>query len=264
MRRGLGSIVLAIGLLCAWGATFVYLSQLSLLKPGRLAQASTTLIHNSAVRGALTNALTTSLTPLLGSTLNIPTGTFHTIIDQAVANPAVQTAFAASMNQAQEHLLGASNGPIVLGGSAFSQVVAAGVVPFSSTAASTIAQQGISITIPGSALPNIGSYARNAHKIEKLLLSLAIICVIIALIIHPSRGSVIRRIGFWMIGMAFGNALIFWFIPTYLLPQIGFSWAQILAIVLRAVSGPATSFYVVLLGLGVIVAGLGQAIKKFA
>jgi hypothetical protein len=242
----------------------VHLSQLSLLKPGRLAQASTTLIHNSAVKGALVNALTTSITPLLGSTLNIPTGTFHNIIDQAVSNPAVENAFTASMNQAQQHLLGASTGPIVLGGTAFSQVVAAGVVPYSSSAASTIAQQGISITIPGSYLPSIGAYAKNAQKIENLLLALAVICIILALIIHPNRGSVVRRIGFWMIGMALGNALIFWFIPTYLLPQIGFSWAQITAVVLRAVSGPATSFYVVLLGLGVIVAGLGQAIKKIA
>lgn len=264
MRRALANLILSLGLLLGWGATLVHLSQLSILKPGRLAQASTQLLDNASVRSALADSLQNSLTPLIGNTLSIPADTFQTIIDDAVANPSVQTQFSNAMNEVQLHVLGQSSGPIVLGGTAFSQVVAAGISRYSSQAAAAIAQQGLSISIPGSALPNLGWFARNANHIESLLISAALVAILLALIIHPNRGAVIRRVGFWLIGMSLVNALLFWFIPTYLLPQIAVSWAQILAVILKAVSGPATTFFVEMLGVGALIVGAGEFVKRIS
>ncbi len=262
MRKTLGSLILTVGLLFGWGATFIHLTQLSLLQPGRLGQATTQLIKNSAVRSAMAGALGTALIPLFGGNAAISPAALDLIITKALANPQVDAEFQNAMNIAQGHLTGTDSGPIVLGGPAFSQEIAAQVAPYSAQVAQTVAQQGLAIKIPGSALPNLGTYAKQANKLEKLFIAIAALMLILSLIIHPSPGAVLRKVGLWLIGTSIIDAIVFWFIPTYILPQVAFSWAQITAAVLKATSGPATTFYVGMLAVGAIVLILGESVKK--
>ncbi len=264
MRRTLGSLILTIGLLFGWGATFIHLTQLSFLEPGRLGQATTQLVKNTSVRSAMAGALGTALLPLFGGNAAISEAQLDQIITKALANPQVDAEFQNAMNTAQGHLTGANTGPIVLGGPAFSQDVASQIAPYSTQVAQTIAQQGLAIKIPGSALPNLGTYAKQANKLEKLFIAIAALMLILSLVIHPSPGAVLRKVGFWLIGTSIIDAILFWFIPTYILPQVAFSWAQITAAVLKATGGPATTFLVAMLAAGAIVLVLGEGVKKLA
>lgn len=242
----------------------LHLSELSILRTGRLAQASGQLLNNPSVRAALAQSVSASLSPLLGAGLNLPPSLYTSIVNQAATQPLVRQEFRAAMNQVQSHLLGQTSGPIVLSGRAFAESVAATVAPFAPQVATLLSQQGLSVTIPGTAIPNLGKYARQVNRWQFLLLSLAVLSLILALIIHPSRGTVIRRVGLWLIGISLVNAVIFWAIPTYVLPQIGFSWAQIAAVVVRAVGGPATEFYVELLAAGAAAVVVGEGMRRYA
>ncbi|SHE72277.1 hypothetical protein SAMN02745225_01428 [Ferrithrix thermotolerans DSM 19514] len=264
MRKTLGSLILTIGLLFGWGATFIHLTQLSFLQPGRLGQATSQLVQNSAVRSAMAGALGTALLPLFGGNTVISQAQLDQIITKALANPQVDAEFQSAMNTAQGHLIGVNTGPITLGGAAFSQEIAAQVAPYSPQVAQTIAQQGLAINIPGSALPNLGGYAKAAGKLERLFIALAALMLILSLIIHPSPGAVLRKVGMWLIGTSAIDAIVFWFVPSYILPQVAFSWAQITSAVLRTAGGPATTFYVALFAAGAIVLVLGEGVKKLS
>lgn len=264
MRRVLGSFILTIGLLLGWGATMLHLSELSILRTGRLAQASGQLLDNPSVRAALAQSISGSLSPLLGAGINLPPSLYTNIVNQAATQPLVRQEFRTAMNQVQNHLLGQASGPIVLGGRAFAESVASTIAPFAPQIATLLSQQGLSVTIPGTAIPNLGRYARQVNRWQFLLLALAVLFVVLALIIHPSRGAVVRRVGLWLIGISIVNAVIFWAVPTYLLPQIGFSWAQIAAVVFRAVGGPATEFYVELLAAGAAAVIVGESMRRYA
>ncbi len=251
LRRLLSTILVSIGLTFASLAIFVHLTQISILQTGRLQSQSSTLLQNQAVQSAIADSITASLNEILPQGYYVPTATLDKAVANFSKNPTVIQQFASAMGQAQARLLGQSNKPIVIGGPQVASIVATAIAPYSQEAASAIANNGLTLTIPGAKLPNISWYAKHASTILAITIDIAILFIAIALVISPSRKKVIKHVSFWLIGMSFIGGFIFWVAPTYILPALDTSWSNFAAALLKVGGAQMVRFFALLFGSGV-------------
>lgn len=264
IRRPLGSLLVTLGLFFTGLAVFAHLSEISLLQPGRLQQASGQLLADPIVRSAISDSVTNSVNSLLPLGDAVPAPVLGMAINSALANSQVRKEFAADMNTAQLRLLGKTDKSVVLGGPAFTAAISSAVATVYPSAATQIAQQGLSISIPGADLPNLGRYLNKVSELQQLFFTLALALVSLGFIIHPQRSMLLRRVGLWLVGISIINAFLFWFVPSYILPTIATSWSEITAVVLKATVGPAAAFYLTLFGAGIATLVASKIVKRTA
>ncbi|MHB1733719.1 hypothetical protein [Ferrimicrobium acidiphilum] len=263
LRRLLGNILLGIGLLAGTIAIFAHLSLLTIFNPNRLANDAQTLSTSKTIQSAMASGLTTSLAPITGvAGISISHAELQGIITAALAQPAVRQQFVSAIRQADGHLLGTDHAPVTIGGPGLTQFVASGISQYSTSLGTAVQQTNLRIAIPGADLPNLGFLARAAKTAVPIATELAVVLFLLALIVHKARSAVIARIGKWLIAMSIVAVLIFWAIPTYLLPQIHLSWALIASIVLKATGQGVTVFYIELAVSGIILYLLSKAATK--
>lgn len=211
----------------------------------------------------MAGGLANSIAPITGvAGITISQAELRSIIASALAQPAVKLQFVNAIRQADGHLLGTDHAPVTIGGPGLTQFIASGISQYSTSLGNAVQQENLSIAIPGADLPNLGFLARAAKTAVPIATELAIVLFLLALIIHKARSAVIARIGKWLIAMSIVAVLIFWAIPTYLLPQIHFSWALIASIILRATGQGVTVFYIELAVSGVVLYLLSKVAAK--
>jgi hypothetical protein len=176
--------------------------------------------------------------------------------------PQVKAEFIGAIRQADGHLLGTDHAPVTIGGPGLTQFIASGISQYSSSLGNAVAQTNLRVAIPGADLPNLGFLAAAAKTAVPIATEIAIVLFLLALIIHKARSAVIARIGKWLIAMSILAVLIFWAIPTYLLPRIHLSWALIAAVVLKATGQGVTVFYIELAVAGVVLYLLSKVAAK--
>jgi uncharacterized membrane protein len=265
LRRVIGDILLAFGLIMATIATLAYLSIISFFSPVQIAKQANMLASNPAIQSAVADSLANVISPYADvQGIVISHSQLQTAVATALKNPVVKQEFIQALQTADEHLLGKSKQPITLGGPVFDSVIVQEIAPYSTALASTLSHENLQVSIPGADLPNLGIVARSITSIEKIATTLAVVTLLLALVFHPARPSVLKRIAAWMISIAAFDVIIFWLVPVKLLPLIKLSWAQIAAVLLKAEGAPALSFYVKLLIGGGILFLLSRAAKALA
>ncbi|WP_298334221.1 hypothetical protein [Ferrimicrobium sp.] len=263
LRRLLGNVLLSLGLLAGTIAILAHLSLLTIFNPNRLANDAQTLSTSKTIQSAMADGLTNSLAPITGvSGISISHAELQGIIAAALAQPAVKQEFVNAIRQADGHLLGTNHAPITIGGPGLTEFIAAGISQYSTSLGNSVQQTDLRIAIPGADLPNLGFLARAATTAVPIATEIAIVLFLLALIIHKARSAVIARIGKWLIAMSLFAVLLFWAIPTYLLPRIHLSWALIASVVLKATGQGVTVFYLELAISGVILYLLSKVASK--
>lgn len=263
LRRLLGNILLSLGILAGTIAILAHLSMLTIFNPNRLANDAQTLSSSSTMQSAIADSLTNTLSPITGvAGITVSHGELQSVIAAALRQPEVQAQFISAIRQADGHLLGTDHAPVTIGGPALTQFIAAGISQYSSSLGNAVAQTNLHIAIPGADLPNLGPLARAAKTAVPIATEIAIVLFLLALIIHKARSAVIARIGKWLIAMSIIAVLIFWAVPTYLLPKIHLSWALIATVVLKATGQGVTVFYLELAISGIILYALSKVASK--
>ncbi len=263
LRRLLGNLLLSLGILAGTIAILAHLCLLTIFNPNRLANDAQTLSASPTIQSAIADGLTNALAPITGvSGIVVSHAELQSIVAAAMRQPQVRDQFVSAIRQADGHLLGTNQAPVTIGGPGLTQFIAAGISQYSSSLGNAVQQTNLRIAIPGADLPNLGPLARAARIAVPIATDAAIVLFLLALIIHKARSAVIARIGKWLIAMSIVAVLIFWALPTYLLPKIHLSWALLASVILKATGQWVTVFYLELAVSGVILYLLSKIATK--
>ncbi|MCL5973190.1 MULTISPECIES: hypothetical protein [Ferrimicrobium] len=263
LRRLLGNLLLSLGILAGTIAILAHLCLLTIFNPNRLANDAQTLSASPTIQSAIADGLTNALAPITGvSGIVVSHAELQSIVAAAMRQPQVRDQFVSAIRQADGHLLGTNQAPVTIGGPGLTQFIAAGISQYSSSLGNAVQQTNLRIAIPGADLPNLGPLARAARIAVPIATDAAIVLFLLALIIHKARSAVIARIGKWLIAMSIVAVLIFWALPTYLLPKIHLSWALLASVILKATGQGVTVFYLELAVSGVILYLLSKIATK--
>ncbi|MHB1903271.1 MAG: hypothetical protein ACYCTG_04065 [Ferrimicrobium sp.] len=263
LRRLLGNLLLSLGILAGTIAILAHLCLLTIFNPNRLANDAQTLSASPTIQSAIADGLTNALAPITGvSGIVVSHAELQSIVAAAMRQPQVRDQFVSAIRQADGHLLGTNQAPVTIGGPGLTQFIAAGISQYSSSLGNAVQQTNLRIAIPGADLPNLGPLARAARIAVPIATDAAIVLFLLALIIHKARSAVIARIGKWLIAMSIVAVLIFWALPTYLLPKIHLSWALLASVILKATGQGVTVFYLELAVSGVILYLLSKIVTK--
>ncbi len=263
LRRLLGNLLLSLGILAGTIAILAHLCLLTIFNPNRLANDAQTLSASPTIQSAIADGLTNALAPITGASgIVVSHAELQSIVAAAMRQPQVRDQFVSAIRQADGHLLGTNQAPVTIGGPGLTQFIAAGISQYSSSLGNAVQQTNLRIAIPGADLPNLGPLARAARIAVPIATDAAIVLFLLALIIHKARSAVIARIGKWLIAMSIVAVLIFWALPTYLLPKIHLSWALLASVILKATGQGVTVFYLELAVSGVILYLLSKIATK--
>ncbi len=263
LRRLLGNLLLSLGILAGTIAILAHLCLLTIFNPNRLANDAQTLSASPTIQSAIADGLTNALAPITGASgIVVSHAELQSIVAAAMRQPQVRDQFVSAIRQADGHLLGTNQAPVTIGGPGLTQFIAAGISQYSSSLGNAVQQTNLRIAIPGADLPNLGPLARAARIAVPIATDAAIVLFLLALIIHKARSAVIARIGKWLIAMSIVAVLIFWALPTYLLPKIHLSWALLASVILKATGQGVTVFYLELAVSGVILYLLSKIVTK--
>jgi len=263
LRRILGDLLLWTGILAGTAAIALHLLILSVLTPGRLTQQARALMTSPAIQRALADSLTNAIEPIAAAQgFTLTPAQAESVIHTALDSPAVQADFLGAMTTAQNRLLGRTSAPVVIGGPAFTQAVAAGLASINPGVAHAVASEDLAITIPGADVPSFGFVASHAPTTERTLLDLTLLAFVLALVLHPNRRHALAKIGVWLVGCSVAEVALFWFLPREVLPRIGFSWAKVAAVILSVTGAATVTFFLELLALGLGAIAVARGVKS--
>lgn len=262
VRQLLGDLLYWGGILAGSLAILIHLLLLSVFTPGKLPQATTQILASPAVQRACADSLVNALAPIAAAQgTTISPAQALTAVHLALSSPIVQHDFLEAMTTAQERLLGQTTAPVVIGGPVFTHAVAAALDPAAPQVARALDSEDLAISIPGADVPNLGLLAHDASRTEHTLTSVALLFLVLALVIHHDRRRLLGRIGTWLVGSSIAEVVLFWFLPHEVLPHIGFSWAQVAAVVLQATGAATVTFFLELFALGAGAIALARGAK---
>lgn len=246
-RAALAGVALSIGLIFGYVAITAYLMSQSIFHQGRLAQAAQKIISNPIVRNDIANAITNNISSSIGNVPLNAASEINVALRSVLATPALQNVFTNTLALAQARLIGNNVGNITIGGASITTPLSQALASVDPALAASIKNSNLSISVPGTALPNLGVINRALPRVEHDALAGALGLIGFALIVSPHRAKVIRKVGFAAVAISFVNAFLFWLVPSYLLPLTGFSWTPVASVILSAVGGPAISTFIALL-----------------
>ncbi|ACU54685.1 hypothetical protein Afer_1771 [Acidimicrobium ferrooxidans DSM 10331] len=262
LRRLLGDLLYWAGLIAGTGAIVIHLFTLTVLTPGRLTQQAHQLLSASVVQRAIADSLANALQPIASAQgVQLTSSETLAAVHSALSSPLVQSDFLGAMTTAQDRLLGKTSAPVVIGGPAFTQAIAASLASVDPSVAHVVAGEDLAVTVPGADVPNLGFIATNAPRTEHTLTDIALLALVLALVLHNDRRKLLARIGTWLVGCSIAEVALFWFLPKVILPHVGFSWAQFAAVVLTMTGAATVTFFLELFAAGAAAIALARGAK---
>jgi hypothetical protein len=228
VRDLVSSVLVALGMLAAVVGLASQMANETLFNSARVVHAAPVLANNAVIRSALASSLANALSPIDSTAgIYIPTPDLQQVIDEVLASPAAHAQLVAAIAHAGLRIIGRWPGPIELGGPTVSTLVASDLAPYSSALAEDLADTTLTIGVPGAALPNLGGVAHASTQVAVPALGLAAIALAAGLALAEDRERAARRIGWFLIWCTLALGVVFWLLPSVVLPAIGLSWAVI-------------------------------------
>ena len=223
----------------------------TVLDPGRSEDIADALLEDEAVRDQLEANIAGGVRAALPPGTPVDSATIDAGAETALASPAVELLVRDALVRSHQAFLGEGEAPRSIeseafGASARDAVVAErpeldGVLP---------PAPSIEVPLPTERLPNLGPVRRGLLTAVPLLALVAGAGVVLALVVTTDRRRVVRRAGFWAIGLS-GFVLVFAYGIPALAQRFAPDQAQVVAALVSALAAATRGPALVLAGTGV-------------
>ncbi len=253
LRRSVANILLLVGILAGSLAITMHFASASFLNPHKLSENSSQLVTSAPFVSFLATALGSEIQPIeTAEGAYVTESQLQSAVATALAQPSVHAQVINDLGQADARLIGDKTAPIVIGGPVFEQIVVAQISRDNSAVGNAVSQVPLTISIPGTDLPDLSFLVRFAHTIETGATIVSLVALIAALALHKKHRTVLRRIGIWLLLSAAGGVFVFWIVPTYILSHTPAAWALITSVLLKATAATTVAFTIGLIAAGII------------
>ncbi len=213
MRRSFAGVLLALGVLALGVAISGWFLQRSTLDPPRAGENASAIVADPQIRHEISSRVAT----VTAKVMKVDTMTVEAIVSSVADHPRSGPLFAKLVTDAQAHLIGVRERPVVLTNDQLAGIVRTQVVgtlpqtivpvPYSSTL--DLARQIVRWAVPGAAL-------------------VGLILVLLALSTRPDRSTVARGLGVGLVGVGALTGIFGYLVPRFLVAFVSDSvWARI-------------------------------------
>lgn len=203
MRRGLAAAILGFSLWIGSMAWSAYIATHTVLDPDRSEKVADALLDNESVRDQISRNIATAVAATVPNGVGVSSDDVAAASDAALDSPAVEAMVYDALVDSHQALLGEGEAPDSIesgefGAAAREELIRdrpelEGVVPQAPTA---------NIPLPTDNIPNLGPVRDALNTAVPVLAGVAAVGALLALVITSNRPAVIRRAGFWAIGLS--------------------------------------------------------------
>ena len=243
MRRALAAALLGISLWIGSLAWSGFVMTRTVLDPGRSEDIADALLEDEAVRAQIEANIAGSVATALPPGAAVDRAAIDAGAEAALDSPAVEAVVRDALVRTHQAFLGEGDvprsiGSDEIGGSARDALVAerpelGGVLPDAPS---------IEVPLPTERLPNLGPVRRTLSTAVPLLALVSAVGVVLSLVVTTDRPRVIRRAGFWAVGLSAVVLLFAYGVPA-IAHEVAPDQAQIVAALVSALAaatrGPA-------------------------
>ena len=251
IRQRVAGVLLAFGLILALVCLTAAVMRQSVLTTSKVPSYTVVALKNPTVRSALSDIIVRSVQDKYPVLAHIPTSQLHSAVAQALTQPSVISEVADVAQQIQQHFVGVSKQPIVIGGPALSKAVAQTIAPSNPTLQQEIDKIPFSYDISSSSIPSIGKYYPWIIKSIRYSFAGGLALLVGAIAISAKRSKTLRKIGFGFIGMSVLEVAALWVIPHVLLAHNSNASEVVLSAVAAASVGSIEPIYLGVFGAGI-------------
>ena len=203
MRRGLAAALLGISLWIGSLAWSGFVMTRTVLDPGRSQDVAEALLDNDAVRAQLVANIATGIGSGLPAGARVDRATLESGAEAALDSPAVKTLVLDALIRTHQAFLGEGTAPDSIDGGAFGAAARQSVVDAHPELDGLLpAAPSFEVPLPTDRIPNLGPVRRGLLTAVPILAGIAAIGAALALLVTTDRPGVVRRAGFWAVGLS--------------------------------------------------------------
>lgn len=203
VRRALAAALLGISLWIGSLAWSGFLLTRTVLDPDRSRHVAEALYEDEAVRDRLAANIAGGVQAALPPEVPVERSTIDTGAEQALDSPAVEALFVDAFVRTHQAMLGEGDVPRQIDGGSFGAAGREAVVAARPELDAVLpAAPEVTVPLPTERVPNLGPVRRGLLTAVPLLATAAGVGAVLALLISSNRPSVIRRAGFWAVGLS--------------------------------------------------------------
>ncbi len=203
MRRGLAAALLGISLWIGSLAWSGFVMTRTVLDPGRSQDVAEALLDNDAVRAQLVANIATGIESGLPAGARVDRATLESGAEAALDSPAVKTLVLDALIRTHQAFLGEGTAPDSIDGGAFGAAARQSVVDAHPELDGLLpAAPSFEVPLPTDRIPNLGPVRRGLLTAVPILAGIAAIGAALALLVTTDRPGVVRRAGFWAVGLS--------------------------------------------------------------
>ena len=235
----------------AWICLTSVVIRQTLLLSAKIPSYTATALKNPTVRSALSELIVKSVQHTYPVLSQLPTAQLTAAVNRALTQPAVVAEFADVTVQIQQHFIGLSDQPIVLGGPALSTAVAQIISPNNLAQQQLIQKIPFTYTISSSSIPSIGRYYRWIGHLINISLYSSAVLLVAAIAVSAKRNKTFRKIGIAFIMFSAFEVAVFWLLPRYLLAHFQSGPEVVVSGIMAASASAIEPIYLGVLGAGI-------------
>lgn len=203
MRRAVAAALLGISLWLGSLAWSGFLLTRTVLDPDRSERVAEALYEDEAVRDRLADNIAAGVQSALPPGLPVEQQTIDAGARQALDSPAVESLFVDAFVRTHQAMLGEGDVPRQVDPGAFGAAGRESLVGARPELDAILpAAPEVTVPLPTERVPNLGPVRRGLLTAVPLLAAAAAVGVLLSLLISSNRPAVIRRAGFWAIGLS--------------------------------------------------------------
>ena len=252
MRRGLAAALLGISLWIGSLAWSGFVMTRTVLDPGRSQDVAEALLDNDAVRAQLVTNIAAGIKAGLPDGARVDQATLEAGAEAALDAPAVKTLVLDALIRSHQAFLGEGTAPESIDGGAFGAAARQSIVEAHPELDGLLpAAPSFEVPLPTDRIPNLGPVRRGLLTAVPILAGIAVAGAGLALLVTTNRPSVIRRAGFWALGLSAFILVIAFGIPAAA-QQVAPDQAEIVAALIGALAATTRGPALALAGAGLV------------
>lgn len=252
MRRSLAAALLGISLWIGALAWSGFVMTNTVLDPDRSEDVAEALLEDEAVRAQLVQNISGGIQAGLPDGAPIDEATIEAGAEQALDSPEVERLFLDAFVGAHRAFLGEGDPPEAIDGGAFGAAARQSVVEQRPELDGLLPETpALTVPLPTERIPDAGPIRRGLLTAVPVLAAIAALGALLALVVTTDRPGVVRRAGFWAIGLSAFVLIIAFGVPA-LATEIAPAQAEIVAALIGALAASTRGPALALAGAGVM------------
>lgn len=203
MRRALAAAVLGISLWIGSLAWTGFVLTRTVLDPGRSEDVAEALYDDDVVRAQLTENIADAIEASLPAEAPVSRPAIEHAATQVLESPAVKAVFVDALVQTHAAFLGEGDAPDAVEAGAFGGAARQAIVEGRPGLDAVLPESPeLRIPLPTDRVPNLGPVRDVIDAAVPVLAGVAGVGTLLALLVTSNRPAVVRRAGFWAIGLS--------------------------------------------------------------